>query len=123
MLCCAIARTSTATARDVDETEHAQLVDEMIDVQGFLLRDCQASSKVRLSTPSTLLYRACTMLRVGADAGLQMQKLVEQAKLRAAALRQQLEAGKKVLLDALEAEKENLDKGVHVVAGGRRWAV
>ncbi|POM74711.1 hypothetical protein PHPALM_8289, partial [Phytophthora palmivora] len=54
----------------------------MIDVQGFLLRDCQASSK----------------------------KLVEQAKQRAAELRRELEEGKKVLLDALEAEKENLDK-------------
>ncbi|RLN21589.1 hypothetical protein BBJ28_00007646 [Nothophytophthora sp. Chile5] len=36
------------------------------------------------------------------------QKLVEQAKTRAAELRRELEAGKKTLLDALEAEKENL---------------
>ncbi|EGZ17220.1 hypothetical protein PHYSODRAFT_544888 [Phytophthora sojae] len=54
----------------------------MIDVQGFLLRDCRASSK----------------------------KLVEQAKLRAEELRREFEAGKKVLLDALEAEKENLEQ-------------
>ncbi|KAG6977549.1 hypothetical protein JG688_00000256 [Phytophthora aleatoria] len=62
-----------------------QEVDEMIDVQGFLLLECQVSSKVHL-------------------------KLVEQAKLRAAELRREMEEGKKVLLNALEAEKENLDK-------------
>uniref|UniRef100_H3HCS4 FHA domain-containing protein n=1 Tax=Phytophthora ramorum TaxID=164328 RepID=H3HCS4_PHYRM len=54
----------------------------MIDVQGFLLRDCHASSK----------------------------RLVEQANMRAEELRRELKAGKKALLDALEAEKENLDK-------------
>eukprot|EP00644_Phytophthora_capsici_P013579 jgi/Phyca11/18061/fgenesh1_pg.PHYCAscaffold_33_\ len=51
-------------------------------IQEFLLRDCQASSK----------------------------KLVEQANARVAELRQELEEGKKILMDALEAEKENLDK-------------
>ncbi|ETN21318.1 hypothetical protein PPTG_01544 [Phytophthora nicotianae INRA-310] len=65
-----------------ERNAHSQEVDEAIDVQGFLLQECQASSK----------------------------KLVEQAKLRAAELRQEMEEGKKVLLDALEAEKENLGK-------------
>ncbi|KAL3668807.1 hypothetical protein V7S43_006101 [Phytophthora oleae] len=65
-----------------DEEGPVQEIDDMIDVQGFLLQDCQASSK----------------------------KLVEQANARTAELRQELEEGKKMLLDALEAEKENLDK-------------
>ncbi|KAF1776624.1 SMAD/FHA domain [Phytophthora cactorum] len=74
-------RASEANAHERDAL--TQEVDEMIDVQGFLLLECQVSSK----------------------------KLVEQAKLRAAELRREMEEGKKVLLNALEAEKENLDKG------------
>ncbi|ETP43243.1 hypothetical protein, variant 2 [Phytophthora nicotianae P10297] len=73
-------KASETNARE--RNAHSQEVDEVIDVQGFLLQECQASSK----------------------------KLVEQAKLRAAELRQEMEEGKKVLLDALEAEKENLGK-------------
>ncbi|KAI9987675.1 hypothetical protein PInf_023719 [Phytophthora infestans] len=69
-------------ASDANVHGEEELVDEMIDVQDFLLRDCKASSK----------------------------KLVEQAKMRAAELRQEMEEGKKALLDALEAEKENLDE-------------
>ncbi|CEG48152.1 SMAD/FHA domain [Plasmopara halstedii] len=53
--------------------------DDTIDVQSFLLRDCQESSK----------------------------QLVAQAKKRALELQQQLEIGKKRLLDAFDAEKEN----------------
>ncbi|KAK1945705.1 hypothetical protein P3T76_002753 [Phytophthora citrophthora] len=64
-----------------DVPEGEMELDEMV-IQDFLLRDCQASSK----------------------------KLVEQANTRVAELRQELEEGKKVLIDALEAEKENLDK-------------
>ncbi|KAG4064527.1 hypothetical protein PC123_g760 [Phytophthora cactorum] len=73
-------RASEANAHERDAL--TQEVDEMIDVQGFLLLECQVSSK----------------------------KLVEQAKLQAAELRREMEEGKKVLLNALEAEKENLDK-------------
>ncbi|KAG7391014.1 hypothetical protein PHYPSEUDO_006149 [Phytophthora pseudosyringae] len=77
------ARASKSNAQESEEpVQDLERMEEMIDVRGFLLRDCQASSKI----------------------------LVEQAKLRAAELRRQLEEGKKVLLDALEAEKENLDK-------------
>ncbi|KAE9019645.1 hypothetical protein PR003_g13198 [Phytophthora rubi] len=71
-----------SNGNDIESKEPSELLDEMIDVQGFVLRDCQASSK----------------------------KLLEQAKLRAQELRREFEAGKKVLLEALEAEKENLDK-------------
>ncbi|KAG7399793.1 hypothetical protein PHYBOEH_007956 [Phytophthora boehmeriae] len=45
---------------------------------------------------------------------LLVKKLVEQAKLRAEELRREMEAGKKVLLDALDAEKENMDKDGNV---------
>ncbi|KAG1704229.1 hypothetical protein DVH05_006239 [Phytophthora capsici] len=64
-----------------ERAKSEQELDEMV-IQEYLLRDCQASSK----------------------------KLVEQANARVAELRQELEEGKKILMDALEAEKENLDK-------------
>ncbi|CAH0482638.1 unnamed protein product [Peronospora belbahrii] len=78
------AKTSGTSPHDSEE-----VVEELnkIDVQSFLLRDCQALSK----------------------------KLVEQAKLQADELRQELEKGKKVLLDALEAEKEKIEKGDNVI--------
>ncbi|TDH66823.1 hypothetical protein CCR75_002413 [Bremia lactucae] len=70
-------------AYNSSRSEGVDLLDEnneMIDVQGFLLKDCQAMSK----------------------------ELMEQAKLRAAELQQKLEVGKRLLLDALQEEKEIL---------------
>ncbi|OWZ17474.1 hypothetical protein PHMEG_0008577 [Phytophthora megakarya] len=78
-------RPSPTTKQENESPVHE--VDETIDVQGFLLRDCQDASK----------------------------KLVDQAKLRAVELRRELKEGKKMLLDALEAEKENIDKDGNAV--------
>ena len=41
-----------------------------------------------------------------------LKKLVEHAQLQADELRRELEKGKKVLLDAFQMEKENIDKGL-----------
>lgn len=62
--------------------EDTEQPEDLIDVQGFLERDCEAVAS----------------------------KLVKQAKLRAEELRKEMLEGKKALLDALEAEKENLDE-------------
>ncbi|CAI5744582.1 unnamed protein product [Peronospora destructor] len=81
---------TTKRARATEKSPHnseksVQTLDE-IDVQKFLLQDCQALSK----------------------------KLAEQAQLQADELRRELEKGKKVLLDALQTEKENIDKDDNV---------
>uniref|UniRef100_A0AAV1TK08 FHA domain-containing protein n=1 Tax=Peronospora matthiolae TaxID=2874970 RepID=A0AAV1TK08_9STRA len=80
------ASTSTAprSGASIGESDNIIIADlDNLDVQDFLLQDCQASSRI----------------------------LLEQAKARADELRREFERGKKVLLDALEAEKE--DGGNH----------
>ncbi|CAI5737210.1 unnamed protein product [Hyaloperonospora brassicae] len=72
-------RVSRASRKRESDQSMADM--DTIDVQAFLLRDCQASSKI----------------------------LLEQAKVRADELRREFEKGKQALLDALAAEKENVD--------------
>ncbi|CAI5701862.1 hypothetical protein KXD40_003033 [Peronospora effusa] len=77
-----LTKRARATEKSPHDSEKSVSTLDEIDVQKFLLQDCQALSK----------------------------KLVEQAQLQANELRRELEKGKQVLLDALQMEKENIDK-------------
>lgn len=89
--------------------------EDSIDVQGFLERDCEAASKVRTLSSRRPCCCVESEWRVVDASGwgsvtcvVCVQKLIEQAKKRAAEMRSEFEKGKKALLAGLEAEKENL---------------